>query len=471
LSQTFIEEEKKQMKKPASIFSILILVSLILAACSVQATETPAAETAAPEVETTSPPAAQSGEKVTLVVWDQFTREVESEVIETLNQEFEEAHPGVQIERSSKVLDDLKATVKLALSESDGPDVSQVNQGRSDMGALVQAGLLLPLNDYASEFNWDERVSPSISSRNSFTEDGKTFGEGNLYGVSPTAEVVGVYYNKGMFEENGWELPTTFDEFTQLVADIKAAGVTPLVFGNLDGWPGIHEFSSVQHILTDPEPINNFVYGTGDASFDTPENQEAASIMQEWVDASYFTDGFSGIGYDDSWKLFKAGQGAMMITGSWLSGELVNDTDQQFGFFLMPQETADEAQFAIGGVGIPYSIRATTEHTNLAAEYLDWMISPRAAQLWAEASIVPAMPLPEDAQLEEGTLFADTVAAWDRINQDNGVGHYIDWASPTIYDTLAAELQRLYAKETDPAAFTEAVQADYGAFLETLKEE
>jgi raffinose/stachyose/melibiose transport system substrate-binding protein len=98
------------------------------------------------------------------------------------------------------------------------------------------------------------------------------------------------------------------------------------------------------------------------------------------------------------------------------------------------------------------------------------MISPRAAQLWAEARFVPAMPMPEDAQLEEGTLFADTVAAWDRINQDNGVGHYIDWASPTMYDTLVAELQKLFGKETDPAAFTAAVQADYAAFLETLKE-
>jgi raffinose/stachyose/melibiose transport system substrate-binding protein len=206
-------------------------------------------------------------------------------VIETLNKEFEDAHPGVRIERTSKTQPDLTATVKLALSESDGPDVSQVNQGRNEMGAMVQAGLLLPLNDYANQYKWDERVSPSISSRNSFTEDGKTFGEGNLYGVSPTAEWW-VYYNKGIFEQNGWEIPTTYDEFTQLLADIKAAGVTPIVFGNLDGWPGIHEFSSVQHVLVDPEWLNDFVYGVNQASFDTPENQEAAGTMQEWVDAA-----------------------------------------------------------------------------------------------------------------------------------------------------------------------------------------
>ncbi len=75
------------------------------------------------------------------------------------------------------------------------------------------------------------------------------------------------------------------------------------------------------------------------------------------------------------------------------------------------------------------------------------------------------MPLPEDFKLEEGSLFADTVLAWNRINQDNGVGHYIDWATPTFYDTIVAQLQKLLAKEISPAIFTAEVQKDYAAFL------
>jgi len=135
---------------------------------------------------------------------------------------------------------------------------------------------------------------------------------------------VGVYYNKQKFEEHGWTVPTTWDEFTQLLADIKAAGETPIAFGNLDGWNGIHEFSAVQHVLVDGEYINDFVYGVNDVSFDTPENRQAAEIMQEWVEAGYFTEGFMGIGYDDVTVLFKNGDGVLTITGSWLAGELVD---------------------------------------------------------------------------------------------------------------------------------------------------
>lgn len=434
------------MRKITLVLSIIVVAAMLLSACTTPApTEAPAEET-------------------TLVVWDQFYRDVESQVIETLNAEFEAAHPGVKIERVVKTLDDLKITLKLALAEEDGPDVAQVNQGRSDMGAMVEAGLLLPLNDYAATYKWSERFSASVASRNSFTEDGKTFGSGNLYGVSPTAEVVGVYYNKTLFDANGWTVPATFEEFEALLETIKAAGVTPISFGSLDGWNAIHEFSAVQHLLVSLDYINNFVYGVNNVSFDIPENQQAAAIMQDWVDKGYFTEGFAGIGYDDSNKTFKAGEGAMTITGSWLTGELLTDTDQEFGFFLLPGKEG-QTRLAIGGVGVPYAIRKTTANPDLAAEYLDWMISPRAAELWAGAGMLPAMPMSEDASVEASPLFTDAMVAWNTVNQENAVGHYIDWATPTFYDTIVADLQKLFGKVSTPAEFTAAVQVDYAAFL------
>jgi len=452
------------MKRFTLVISIFLALSMLLAACQ---TVPPAATQAVAEPTKAELPA-QTSEAQTLVVWDQFYRDVESKVMETLNQEFEAAHPGVKIERVVKNLDDLKVTEKLALAEANGPDVAQVNQGRSDMGALVQANLLLPLNDYYTKLGWDKIVTSSIASRNSFTADGKTMGSGNIYGVSPTAEVVGVYYNKTLFNKNGWTVPATFEEFMTLLGTIKAAGVTPISFGSLDGWNAIHEFSAIQHLLVSPEYINNLVYGTGAVSFDTPENQLAAQLLLQAAAAGYFTDGYAGIGYDDSNKTFKAGEGAMTITGSWLASELIEGTDQEFGFFLLPG-MAGKPGMAIGGVGIPFAIRQGTPKADLAAEYLTWMISPRAAQLWAEISYMPAMEVPADTKIEEGSLFADTLKAWDTVNKASLVGHYIDWATPTFYDTLVAELQKVLGGVTTPAEFTAAVEKDYSAFLATQK--
>lgn len=438
------------MKNIQKIVVVLLVFMLALTACSKPATETPVVT---------------DSDEITLVVWDQFYRPEESAVIEALNAEFEKAHPGVKIQREVKVLDDLKMTLKLALAEADGPDIAQVNQGRSDMGAMVEADLLLPLNDYLAKYGWGNVFSTSVASRNSFTADGKSFGQGNLYGVSPTAEVVGVYYNKDLFKKNRWSVPTTFEEFQELLAKIKKAGITPISFGSLDGWNAIHEFSAIQHLLVSSDYINNLTYGVNNVSFDTPENQEAAQILLDWAQAGYFTDGFPGIGYDDCNNNFKAGEGAMTITGSWFAPELMTGTDQEFGFFLLPGLSGKQTM-AIGGVGIPYAIRKTTQHPDLAAEYLDWMISPRAAELWAQAGMLPAMSLPENTKVKTDNLFGDTLHAWETINKNNAVGHYIDWATPTFYDTLVAELQKLLGSIATPADFTAAVQRDYAQFLQ-----
>jgi len=441
------------MRKRSIFLSISLALMILLSAC------------AQPASPTDQVPDTAEDEQV-LLVWDQFYRDEESKVMETLNAEFEAAHPGVKIQREVKVLEDLKATVKLALTEADGPDVAQVNQGHNDMGALVEAGLLLPLTPYLEKYNWSSVFSTTVARRNSFTEDGKTFGTGNLYGVSPTAEVVGVFYNKDIFKKNGWDVPTTFEDFEALLAKIKAAGITPISFGSLDGWNAIHEYSAIQHLLVSLDYINNLTYGVNNVSFDIPENRQAAQILQDWAKAGYFTEGFPGIGYDDCNNLFKAGNGAMTITGSWLAPELMVDTDQEFGFFLLPP-FAGKTGLAIGGVGIPFAIRKTSDKQDLAAEYLNWMISPRAAELWAEAGMLPAMALPEDSKVDTDNLFSDTLSAWNTINQANAVGHYIDWATPTFYDTLVAELQKLLGGISTPANFTEAVEADYSAYLQS----
>lgn len=409
--------------------------------------------------------ASQAQEDVTLVVWDINARDVENEVADTLAQEFEEAHPGVTVDRVAKSLDDLKATTGLALASDDGPDVVQVNQGLSDMGTFVKSGLLLDLTPYAEQYGWVEKLSPGIVARNSFTADGAVFGEGNLYGVPPLAEMVGVFYNRDLFNEMGLTIPTTFAEFEALLDTVVQQGMAPIVFGNLDGWPGIHTYSEIQNAYIDRTYLDDFVFGRSEVGFNTPENLQAAEKLVNWVDKGYFTEFFEGVGYDDSWGLFADGLGPMMITGSWLSGELANlGSADTFGFFLVPPAEVGQPKMSVGGTSLAYGIRASSGNADLAAEYIDWMMSARAAELWVAAGFIPVQPV--DASLvEEGTLFGDLVNAWTWLNANDAVGHYIDWATPTFYNTITASLQELMAKEITPQEFVEKLDADYQEYL------
>ena len=43
-------------------------------------------------------------------------------------------------------------------------------------------------------------------------------------------------YNKTLFEENGWEVPTTYEELKALCAEIYDTGITPWFMPGADGW-------------------------------------------------------------------------------------------------------------------------------------------------------------------------------------------------------------------------------------------
>lgn len=403
-------------------------------------------------------PTTAQDEEVTLVVWDNFTREAEQEMIEELNAMFEEMNPNVTIQREAYDTSDLTQLAPRALSEDNGPDVIMVNQGFSGMGALVEAGLLLPLNDYADQYGWWDRYAEGLHARNSFSEDGTEFGTGNLYGMSNTAEVVGLYYHKPIFEELGLEVPTTWDDFVNALATIEEGGYTPIVFGSLDGWPAIHTWGAIEHAYSDLDSIDKLIYRAEGGTFETEANVQAAETILDWIDNGYFSPGFEGMDYDNAtYGAFIGMEGATWLTGSWMTGSIVEDVEDAentVGFFLLPSATGEEVPLTIGGVGLGYGIRADTENPDIAAAYIDLMTGPEAADLLFEQGYLPAIT-PED--YESGTLTGDVIEAWQLISSNNKVGHYLDW---TLSD-IAADIQEMMAGEVSPDEFTGNVQEDY----------
>jgi raffinose/stachyose/melibiose transport system substrate-binding protein len=399
-------------------------------------------------------------DEITLVVWDTFSRDADLAIIEQLNAEFMEAHPGVTIVHEGYGHDELNLSLPLALGDGSGPDVAQVNQGYTAMGPLVEAGLLMPLDDFAEEFGWWDRYATTLHRRNSFTDDGSQHGAGTLYGMSNAAEIVGVFYHKAMFAEHDFAIPETFAEFEAIVAELSEAGITPIVFGSLDGWPAIHEFGAIQHAFTTSDELDSFIFRLEDGTFDSNYNLQAAETLLAWVEAGYFSEGFAGMDYDNQTTgAFVNGDGAMWITGNWMAPTIIAELGEEtVGFFPVPTALEDAAPLNIGGVNLAYGIRTGTENPELAAEYIDFITGPRAAEVLLENGALPAAAVDAEV-LTPDTLTADIVNAWQTISSGNAVGHYLDWTLPDI----AANIQELMAARVTPEEFVAAVQSDYEA--------
>jgi len=260
---------------------------------------------------------------ITLTLWDQESGQV-SRIWNDLIKGFERKYPNVTVNRVERSFGDLKALLKLALAGPHPPDVVEANQGWPDMGEMVKAGLLLPLDNYASAYGWHQRVPHTINAANSWTADGQRFGTGRLFGFTNEGELVGVFYNKTILRKLGLPAPTTFTEFENSLAAAKRAGEIPIQFGDLDGWPGIHEWAAVQERFVPQSYMTDFIFGLdyNRVSFSTPQNLRAATVLQDWTRKGYFTPDLLAIGYDDSVSHFVKGQGLYMITGNWIAANL-----------------------------------------------------------------------------------------------------------------------------------------------------
>lgn len=55
--------------------------------------------------------------------------------------------------------------------------------------------------------------------------------DGKLYYLPGPSQIRGIVYNKTLFAEKGWSVPTNFEEFTQLCKNIQASGIRALQLG------------------------------------------------------------------------------------------------------------------------------------------------------------------------------------------------------------------------------------------------
>ena len=177
---------------------------------------------------------ASAQEEVTLRVWDQFTGP-EGAVVDQIYESFTEANPNVTIEREAFDTDQMRQTVNTALASGTGPDIIFYDTGPGYAGVLQEANLLLPLDPMADQYGWRERLVESALQGGSI--------DGQLYGLPLQIDLIGLYVNRTLMEEQGFQAPETVDQLIELCGQASEAGLIPLAFGDQEGWPAFHQFS------------------------------------------------------------------------------------------------------------------------------------------------------------------------------------------------------------------------------------
>ena len=371
----------------------------------------------------------QAQEPIELRVWDQFTDPTESENADAIYAAFTEQNPNITITREVFETDQMRDVVNTAISSGTGPDLIFYDSGPGYAGVLAEADLLLPLDDYASQFGWNERVAaPSIE---------VTTIDGTLYGMPLQTDLIGMYYNQTLLDQEGMTVPETLDELVTFCGEATEKGYIPIAFADSDGWPAFHQFSMTANQMVGPEGIQALLNNEG--SWNTPEMVTAIDAYFVTLrDAGCFAEDPVAINYDDGNSLFYNGEALLHTTGSWLIAEIeAQMPDFEVGFVPFPEIEGGQGRVWISGVGSAWYISAATQNPDEAAAFIDYLFSQEAVEQWIGVSRY-FVPIDVDmANIELGPLNAQVIETLQTAGEE-GVqfGYNVDVLAPPEFNEM-----------------------------------
>ena len=369
--------------------------------------------------------------------------------------QFEAANPGVKIEANFLGWDDFMATIKLKMADNNPPDLAHGNQGFTVDGTLIQSGLVISLEKYADQYNWKKQFANGALSEFMWSDDGSTWGSGSLYGISPVAEDVIVYYNKDKLKSLGLSVPTKFSEFENALKVSNDAGELPIVLGGADGWPIIHVWGLVEGAYVNPEQTRSWIFDASNVQFDTPNRIKAAIKLADMAKAGYFGSDSLGVGYDDANAMFINGEGVFNLTGTWMTADFNSGMGDNVGAFAMPRWNGGVA--GGGSFALPWHISSKSSNPDLAAKFLNHLMSNEFVDDLMGVGRVPAQAPTINPT---SNLQAEVIAASNALVGDNAKTFYTDWATPGMYDTVTQELQKVIGGVASAQDFIDAMVAE-----------
>lgn len=447
------------MKRFVQAAAVGVLSLALTTACSTPGSS-PSADSQQDQVTIDSPVTKEEiselGE-VELAVWAEAGEE---QTLAEFVPEFEERYPNVTVSVTTKSIDDLITTVVNAMAGNNPPDVAQGNQGYAVDGKLVEAGLVRSLDDIAEVYGWADTIGDQLLGPMRWDDSGTQFRTGSIYAASPAANNIGVFYNRNILEKAGVDVPTTFEEFEKALAEVNRSGELPIMMGNAEKWPALHVFGAIQGAFADPNEVNDWVSGTDGATFETDANLTAAQTLADWEQAGYFGNGYNGLGIDDAAARFGRGEGAFFIAGDWYAPAVIEGGGDNFGFTVPPVGDSGKPA-STGSLSFPWHISSKTDVLPAAIAFVAEMHAPENAELLVNVNRIPVAA--DDAQAD-GAMAQDLIEANRELMDADGQMDYLDWSTPTMYDTLGSGLQLLLAGRSTAEEFLTTVQEDWEAF-------
>jgi len=381
------------MKRLYTLLTLVVLLSLVLAACA-PATPEPAAPAEAPAeqeqaeapaeemaAEPTEAPAEEMVEEMAepitlkMTAWDISATPYWQAVIDA----YEAQNPDVKVELIDISSAEYQDKVNIMLSGGDETDIITVKD-IPGYSAMLTRNQIIPLESYIEKDGLDLSVYSGAAEELTF--------EDSIYALPFRSDIWILYYNKDLFDAAGVDYPTndmTWEQFDSIAREMTSGSGADKVYGaHFHTWRSTVELGTVQD-------GKNTVIAT-DYSFMQPMYDMVVGMQDDGIIMDYGELKAGSIHYSG---VFKNAQIAMLPMGSWFIGSLIAAKDAgEFDFdwdvVKYPHPEGVEAGTTAGTL-TSLAINANSANKDAAWDFIKFYSGIEGAKALAATGNLPAI--------------------------------------------------------------------------------
>ncbi|NKY10423.1 carbohydrate ABC transporter substrate-binding protein [Cellulomonas hominis] len=288
---------------------------------------------------------------------------------EQLAEDFNAQNPGIEVvvDASGPEGSELDNMVKTRLSTGDMSDLFWYNSGAL-MLALNPDQQLLNVGDEP----WLDDLNAAY--RGTISTDAGAYG-------APVGSAMGggFFYNIKVYEDLGLTAPTTWDEFMENNAAIRAAGIDPVIQSYGDTWTSQMVTLADFYNVYEADPDFGEQLTANEVTFaDTPAALASFQKLEDLATAGYFNEDYPTLLLDQALAKLANGEGAAYPMLTFAQATITQnfpDQAEDIGFFPVPGDSADANGLT---TWMPSSVYAPayTEHPDEVKKFMAFVASP-----------------------------------------------------------------------------------------------
>jgi alpha-glucoside transport system substrate-binding protein len=289
---------------------------------------------------------------------------------------------------------------------ADNPPMVAIIPRPGFVAELAQDDVLIPLEDLGLD-------PDEINSNYSETWTNLATVDDTVYGVVAKANSKStVWYKPNSFQQNGFQVPTTWTELLAITKQYKEKGKTPWAAGaqgDENSWTLTDWFEQIYARQAGPDKYRQ-LFETGEVPFNDQSVKDALTEMVKIVNDQYMEGGIDtvlAISFNDSiGRVFsKNPKAEMLYEGGFVGGIAIDQINpslkpgQDIDWFEFPEINSEHGNPLVGGG----DVAAAFVNNEDVAKLIEYLSTPEAGEIWVSTGAIasPNEGVPDSAYPNE----------------------------------------------------------------------